>query len=85
MKQARAEKFYAQMFEAPLPIDIPRKKENGQLAAEIRSVLEPVLIRRNRLDLKMIRLLEGSYRTSTVKDPEELFCHHLTSDSTPGH
>src|SRR3990172_121075 len=43
-KRARAEKFYNQMFEAPLPIDIPRvKKKTIQLAAEIRSVLEPVL------------------------------------------
>ena len=35
------------------PIDIPHvKKKATQLAAEIRSVLEPVLIRRNRLDLR---------------------------------
>src|SRR3972149_7560819 len=48
-KRERAEKFYDHVFEAPLPIDVQRvKKRAAQLAAEIRSVLEPVLIRRNR-------------------------------------
>jgi len=50
-KQKRAEKYYAEMFEAPLPIDLPRvQRRSRRLAHEIRAVLEPVLIRRNRLE-----------------------------------
>lgn len=74
-KQARAEKFYDQMFEAPLPIDIPRvKKRATQLAAEIRAVLEPVLIRRNRLDLKNDPVYSKEVtQLSNVEEPKELF------------
>jgi len=74
-KRARAEKAYDQMFKTPLPVDIPRvKKKAIQLAAEIRSVLEPVLIRRNRLDLKMDPVYSKEVtELSEVADPVELF------------
>jgi len=74
-KRARAEKFYDQVFEIPLPIDIPRvKKKATQLAAEIRAVLEPVLIRRNRLDLKHDPVYSKEItQLSEVADPVELF------------
>lgn len=74
-KRARAEKFYNDSFEAPLPINIRRVKEKAsQLAAEIRAVIEPVLIRRNRLDLKNDPVYSKEVTgLSTVKDPEELF------------
>lgn len=74
-KRARAEKFYVQMFEAPLPIDISRvKRRTTELATEIRAVLEPVLIRRNRLDLKNDPIYSKEVtELSTVKDPQELF------------
>jgi len=71
----RAEDFYDEIFEAPLPVNIPRvQKRVAGLAAEIRAVIEPVLIRRNRLDLKN----DPEYSKevtglSTVQDPEELF------------
>jgi len=74
-KRARAEKYYDDVFEAPLPINIKRVKEKAvQLAAEIRAVIEPVLIRRNRLDLKNDSIYSTEVtELSTVKDPEELF------------
>ena len=74
-KRERAEKFYVQMFEAPLPIDVQRvRKKATQLAAEIRSVLEPVLIRRNRLDLKNDPVYAKEVtELSDVEDPVELF------------
>jgi superfamily II DNA or RNA helicase/HKD family nuclease len=74
-KRARAEYFYDRMFQAPLPIDIQRvKKKAAQLAAEIRSVLEPVLIRRNRLDLKNDPVYSQEVsELSDVEDPVELF------------
>jgi len=74
-KRARAEKFYDQIFEAPLPINIPRVRMKAtQLAAEIRAVLEPVLIRRNRLDLKNDPVYSKEVtQLSDVKDPQELF------------
>lgn len=74
-KRERAEKYYAEMFEAPLPIDIQRvQKRARQLAAEIRSVLEPVLIRRNRLDLKKDPIYSKEVtQLSDVEDPKELF------------
>jgi len=53
IKQARAEKYYKEMFDAPMPIDLGRvQRQSRYLAMEIRAVLEPVLIRRNRLDLR---------------------------------
>jgi len=74
-KRKRAEKFYVEIFEAPLPINIQRVKlEAKKLAAEIRSVLEPVLIRRNRLDLKNDPVYSKEVtELSDVQDPQELF------------
>ena len=74
-KRERAEKFYDQIFEAPLPINIQRVQlEARKLAAEIRAVLEPVLIRRNRLDLKNDPVYSKEVtELSDVQDPKELF------------
>ncbi len=74
-KRERVEYFYDRIFHAPLPIDIQRvKKKAAQLAAEIRSVLEPVLIRRNRLDLKNDPVYAKEVtELSDVEDPVELF------------
>jgi superfamily II DNA or RNA helicase len=74
-KRKRAGKFYDDIFEAPLPINIQRvKREAQKLAAEIRSVLEPVLIRRNRLDLKNDPVYSKEVtELSDVQDPQELF------------
>ncbi len=74
-KRARSEKYYDQMFEWSLPIDIQRvKRKATQLAAEIRAVLEPVLIRRNRLDLKNDPVYSKEVtQLSDVQDPQEIF------------
>ncbi len=74
-KRARADQYYDQVFEAPLPIDVLRvKKRAAQLAAEIRAVIEPVLIRRNRLDLKNDPVYSREVsQLSDVQDPIELF------------
>lgn len=74
-KQKKAEKYYAEIFEAPLPIQLKRVKTRlEKLAANVRAVLEPVLIRRNRLDLihDPIYAAEIS-ELSDVRDPHELF------------
>jgi len=74
-KRTRAEKYYDDMFEAPLPINISRvKKKAAQLAAEIRAAIEPVLIRRNRLDLRNDPVYSREVtQLSNVQDPIELF------------
>jgi len=74
-KRERAEKYYAEIFEAPLQIDIQRVQLRArQLADEIRAVLEPVLIRRNRLDLKNDPIYSKEVtQLSDVEDPQELF------------
>jgi len=62
-KQARAEKYYADLFETPPPIDKARVQCRARaLANEIRVVIEPVVIRR-----------EEVAELSEVADPEELF------------
>ncbi len=74
-KRDRAEKYYDEIFEAPLPIDIHRaKRRTTQLSKEIRAALEPVLIRRNRIDLKNDPIYSKEITSlSEVDDPVELF------------
>jgi SNF2 family DNA or RNA helicase/HKD family nuclease len=74
-KRRRAERFYQEMFDLPLPIRIQLVKQKAhQLAAEIRAVLEPVLIRRNRLDLKNDPVYAQEVtQLSDIEDPQELF------------
>ncbi len=74
-RRERAEKYYDAIFEAPLPVDIPRVKSKAtQLASEIRAVIEPVLIRRNRLDLKNDPVYSKEVtELSEVADPVEMF------------
>jgi len=75
LKQARAEKMYMEMFDDSLPIKIDRVQARAkELAAEIRAVLEPVLIRRNRLDLKKDPIYAQEVtELSNLQDPKELF------------
>jgi superfamily II DNA or RNA helicase/HKD family nuclease len=82
-KQARAERYYVDLFDAPLPIDLARvKRQSGQLADEIRAVLEPVLIRRNRLDLKNDPIYSREVtQLSDVEDPHELY-YELTPEQS---
>lgn len=74
-KQRRAEKYYSALFDIPLPVDLQIVHRYAQqLAEEIRSVIEPVLIRRNRLDLKNDPMYSQEVtELSEIADPVELF------------
>jgi SNF2 family DNA or RNA helicase len=82
-KQARAERFYTDIFETPPPINVIRTQQRvRQLADEIRAVIEPVIIRRNRLDLKRDPVYAQEIaKLSGVADPVELFYELTTAQS----
>ena len=69
-KKKRAEKFYRELFEED-SVDLSKvEREARNLARVIRGILEPVVIRRNRLDLKFYR---EKVNISEVGDPQEWF------------
>lgn len=74
-KVAKAERYYTEYLGYELPLDIKKVKlESNHLSKKIKNVISPVVIRRNRLDLKVDkRYKEEIGDLSTVKDPEELF------------
>ncbi len=74
-KRKKAENLYTKLFGLKLPIDVAVVKENvSQMANDIKSVITPVIIRRNRLDLKNdFEYKKEIQNLSEVKDPEELF------------
>ena len=82
-KQARAEKYYNEIFDLTPPIDVSRTKHRvKQLADEIRSVIEPIVIRRNRLDLKRDPVYSHELaELSNVADPIELY-YELTPEQS---
>jgi SNF2 family DNA or RNA helicase len=73
-KRARAELYYEQLFDE-LPIDLANVQQmTRHLSAQIRSVLEPIMIRRNRLDLKKDPVYKSEIKElSETKDPVEWF------------
>lgn len=83
VKQERAARYYQEIFELPPPIDVIRTQRRvRQLADEIRAVIEPVVIRRNRLDLKHDPIYAQEVTDlSAVADPIELF-YELTSEQS---
>ncbi|MCK5541503.1 MAG: hypothetical protein KAI40_02340 [Desulfobacterales bacterium] len=74
-KRIKAEKLYTKMFGEKPPVDIALVKDNVALMAnDIKNVITPVIIRRNRLDLKSDFEYKKEIQTlSQVKDPKELF------------
>ena len=74
VKRTKAEGYYKQLFDM-LPVDISVVQEmSHQLASQIREVLEPIMIRRNRLDLKKDPVYSREVtELSEVKNPVELF------------
>lgn len=74
-KKSKAESLYTKMFGLKLPIDISIVKENvSEMAKDIKNVITPVIIRRNRLDLKTdFEYKKEIQNLSEVKDPVELF------------
>jgi len=73
-KRAKAESDYKVLF-GELPIDLVNVNQRSKyLAASIREVLEPVLVRRNRIDLRNDpEYSKEVYELSEVKDPVESF------------
>lgn len=82
-KRRVAERTYEKMFGLPLPIDIGIVKANvSQMANDIKNVITPVVIRRNRLDLKTdFEYKKEIQNLSDVKDPVELF-YGLTKEQS---
>src|SRR5690606_13483082 len=82
-KKARAERYYTEIFDTPSPIDLARTRRRvKQLADEIRAVIEPVVIRRNRLDLKNDPVYAKEVtELSQVEDTRELF-YELTQEQS---
>jgi superfamily II DNA or RNA helicase len=75
-KRKKAEKFYKEIFGDKV-IDLIRVNEKAkEIAREIKSILEPVVIRRNRLDL---RHFKEKIDLPEVKDPIEWF-YELTPE-----
>lgn len=82
-KKQKAQKLYSAMVSEILPINPKLVRDHTKvLAAKIKNVLEKVMIRRNRLDLKK----DAVYSTevidlSIVNDPEELFYYFTPEQS----
>ncbi len=73
-KKRRAEKYYQEII-GELPVDLRQVKGHAQnLSKKIRAVLQPVMIRRNRLDLIKDPVYgEEVEDLSTVENPRDLF------------
>ena len=74
-KRKKSEKLYTKMFGKQLPIDIAIVKNNvAVMANDIKNIITPVIIRRNRLDLKSdFEYKQEIQNLSKVNDPIELF------------
>jgi len=74
-KRAKSEGYYKQLFEEEPPIDLAKvRARSKELADQIRAVLEPIMIRRNRLDLKKDPVYSREItELSEVEEPQELF------------
>ena len=75
VKRTKAERLYTKMFGLKPPIDISIAKENiSVMANDIKNVISPVIIRRNRLDLKTDFEYKNEIQNlSEIRDPLELF------------
>ncbi|RRQ45827.1 helicase-related protein [Chryseobacterium sp. SC28] len=74
-KRKQAESYYTAIIDANLPIDIKKvKTQTKRLSNDIKRIISPVVIRRNRLDLKQDYIYSKEVGDlSVVKDPEEVF------------
>lgn len=74
-KRKTAENYYTTIIDENLPIDIKKVKERTKLLSnEIKRTISPIVIRRNRLDLKQDYVYANEVGDlSVVKDPEEVF------------
>lgn len=76
-KLKKAERLYVEYLGEELPIDIEKvKAATAKLANQIKNVISPVVIRRNRLDLKSdFQYKSEVEELSVIADPKELFYH----------
>lgn len=74
-KRKQAENIYTTIIDENLPIDIKKVKiQTQRLSNDIKRIISPVVIRRNRLDLKQDYIYAKEVGDlSKVKDPEEVF------------
>ncbi len=74
-KRKKSEKLYTKMLGIKLPIDISIVKNNvAVMANDIKNIITPVIIRRNRLDLRSdFEYKQEIQNLSKVNDPLELF------------
>lgn len=81
-KREKANRNYFELF-GENPIDLTRvREETKKLANQIKNVISPVIIRRNRLDLKNDYLYSKEVtELSDVQDPIELF-YNLNSEQS---
>ena len=82
-KRQKAERDYVKMFGESLPINIQLVRDNvGAMANDIKNIITPVVLRRNRLDLKTDHEYKNEIENlSVVKDPEEQF-YKLTKEQS---
>lgn len=83
LKRRRAEQNYREIFGEEPPIDVPKVRQaTKDLANRIKGIISPVLIRRNRIDLKLDFLYASEIgELSEVEEPEELFFELTTEQS----
>src|SRR5690606_1520691 len=74
-KRKQAENLYISIVDEELPVDIKKVNvKTKRLSDEIKRVINPVVIRRNRLDLQKDHIYSKEIgELSKVKDPDELF------------
>jgi len=74
-KVRKAESDYAKLFGIEPPIDIHIVRQNvSEMASGIKNIITPVVLRRNRIDLKTdFEYKKEVQNLSEVKDPEEQF------------
>ncbi len=74
-KRKLAENYYTTIVDENLPIDIKKVKAvTKRLSNDIKRIISPVVIRRNRLDLKLDYIYSKEVGDlSVVKDPKEVF------------
>ena len=73
-KKAKALKLYSELFGEEHVNLVKVREETKRLANQIKNVISPVIIRRNRLDLRNDYVYSREVtELSTVRDPKELF------------
>lgn len=82
-KRRKAERDYEKMFGLTAPIDLAIVRGNvNAMANDIKNIITPVVIRRNRLDLKTdFEYKKEINNLSEIKDPEEQF-YELTTEQS---